>query len=271
MKGVWHVDSKGWNDHLQWQTRRDAQKHSMDDSLGDSRGELLSQANQANPYRGLQPNFARGLSHGFHNDSSRTRLLVGITEEPLISPSYRKQANSNRQRDAAYSTSSTAVPAARLGSGGTTGSEYDEAAKSRLEVGFRISAYQSEASVPSTPGRLLSDLAGTEADLAMPPRVQQPLSARTRPGGSNRRLFSTLGSSVASGGVATPLSARGPAVHLHESTGLRAIRQSTASSMSSMSLGSKHVGDTLPPGWLASGSTPPSVLGTSDVFFCPPP
>lgn len=264
------MDSKGWQDHLQWQTRRDAQKHPVDDSLDDSRGNLLSEANQVNQYRGLRPYFARGLSHGFHNDSSKTRLLVGITEEPLVSPSYRKQADGSRQRSVAYSTSSTAVPDVRLGSGGTTGSEYGEATKSPLEVSFRISANPSEASVPSTPGRLLSDLAGTEADLAMPQQVQQPSSARTRRPGSNRRLFTTLGSSVASRGVA-PLSARGPAVHLHEGIGLRPIRQTTASSVSSISLGSKHAGDTLPPGWLVSGSTPPSVLGTSDAFFCPPP
>lgn len=263
MKGVWHVDSKGWNDHLQWQTRRDAQKHPSDASSDDSKSDLLSQANQGNPLRGLRPYFARGLSHGFHNDSSRTRLLIGISEEPLISPSYKKHADSSRQHSVA---SSTAVPAARLGSGGTMGSEYDEANKSPpLEVSFRISAVPSVASVPSTPGRLLSDLAGTEADLAMPPQAQQqPLSARTRPPGSNRRLFNTLGSSAASGA----LSAR---VHLQEGTGLRAIRQTTASSVSSISLGSKQAGDTLPPGWLASGSTPPSVLGTSDAFFCPPP
>eukprot|EP00930_Biecheleria_cincta_P042227 TRINITY_DN29047_c0_g1_i2.p1 TRINITY_DN29047_c0_g1~~TRINITY_DN29047_c0_g1_i2.p1 ORF type:complete len:268 (-),score=33.41 TRINITY_DN29047_c0_g1_i2:356-1159(-) len=266
MKGVWSVDSKGWQDHIQWQTRRDVQKHRTDDSLSASGSEPLSQVNQASPYRGMRPYFARGLSHGCHNDSSKTRLLVGITEEPLVSPSYRKPAGSNGQRGAACSTSSTAAPAVRLDSGGTTASEYNEATKSPLEVSFRIPANPSEASVRSTPRILVSDLAGTEADLDMPLRVQQPLSARTRPPGTSRRLFSTLGRSAAAGGAA-PLSAR-TAVPAHED--IRGIRQSTASSSSSTSFGSRQLGDTLLPGWLASGSTPPSVLGTSDAFFCPP-
>lgn len=290
----------------------------------------VSQATQANPHRGLRPNFARGLHNSLNNDSSKTRMLMGICEEPLVSPAYMSAADSNGERGASQTASSrpssSAVPALRLRSGGTIGNEaaYNVAAPKLnfktfanppeashpstprrplrdlpvsanpsaashfltprrpladiLVLGdppeashpstprrplndFLVSAHSPETSfsstprrpqtsVPSTPRRRVSDLVGTEADLALP-QAQQPQSARTRP----RRVFATsLGAS---------LSARDRALREHEDAGMRAARQTSGSSVSSMSLGSKRHRNTFPPGWLASGSTSPSVLGTS--------
>mmetsp|Transcript_94651 Transcript_94651/g.164216 ORF Transcript_94651/g.164216 Transcript_94651/m.164216 type:complete len:190 (+) Transcript_94651:86-655(+) len=40
---------------------------------------------QVNPYSGDKPFFTRGLAHMFYNDSSRTRMVLGNTDDPLRS------------------------------------------------------------------------------------------------------------------------------------------------------------------------------------------
>eukprot|EP00931_Biecheleriopsis_adriatica_P111346 TRINITY_DN85708_c0_g1_i1.p1 TRINITY_DN85708_c0_g1~~TRINITY_DN85708_c0_g1_i1.p1 ORF type:complete len:286 (-),score=41.69 TRINITY_DN85708_c0_g1_i1:47-904(-) len=86
------TDDYVWKEQLTWQVKREVSR-SGGGGWASSSVEL-----KANPFQSARPYFARGLSHSFYNDSSKSRLLLAPnSEEPLSSPRHRTVVDSLHQ------------------------------------------------------------------------------------------------------------------------------------------------------------------------------